>query len=1005
MKTFWLLSTFFFFACTVNILNAQTASVTEGCVPLTVNFTAPSGSSSFFWEFGDGETSTLGSPDKIYTNPGTFTVNFRESAGGPVVGSLTISVYPDPVVSFQVDTTSGCVPLTVAFTDNSTINSNIPVSYVWVSGDGSSQTTTNGTANYTYGVPGTYTPSLQVVSTLPGCTTPAVFLDESISISEPPVIGFTTDPNPPLSCEPPLLVNFTNVTPDPSNLTFEWNFGNGNVFLGEDPPSQTYTTNGNFQVTLRATDANGCVNEFTRTVSVGNPIANFAVPDTVCLNEGVLFQNLSSAGTYSWNFGPNATPATSDSISPLVVFDQPGTYNISLDVVATDGGCMGDTTITIVVDDVDASFSFGPNYSCSAPFDVSFTPNTTVNGATFEWFFGDDSTSTESNPTHTYMDTDPRRFALNGPDTFTVRLVVTNPSGCTAATEQEVVLYQPEAYFIPDRVNGCAPLEVVFADSSESNEMITNWMWFYGDGDSDTFTSSMDPRHTYQSPGTYEAILVITNSAGCMDTSYVVTIEVGEPVDIDFTADETTVCPGDSVRFVGINNSAGIDIDGWHFETDDSRSFHCFQDSAFDYAYFTETGPQDVTLYAEYNGCISSVTKQSVVTVNGPIARIDYEVLCETPFDYVFSDSSSDATSVVWDFGDGSMPGSMSTEMHTYADTGDYLVTLVASNPGTGCPDSRDSVMVFVRDVQASFELDTILCQGQEYMFDATETQGSVADCWRGYTWKFEPELNRPITTQDSMIPFIFMDTGRYTITLIALDINGCRDTSDLRVKVFRSEPLFTVDPETICLPATVNFTNLSTADTTITKYEWDFGDGTTFEGENPPPKTYPVGATMDSVITVTLRITDAAGCGGTYSVDINVYQPESEIIPSDPGICVGDSIRFTATDFTDFGSNLSYNWDFGNSQTSTQQTFTATYPNPGNFTVTLNFEEIATGCRGVTTTNVNVQEFPDADFVDDRTDDCAPQNITFTDNSTSSSPITDYFRTVVGKGDVLRST
>ncbi|MEM9920691.1 MAG: PKD domain-containing protein, partial [Bacteroidota bacterium] len=87
MKTIRLIFTFIAFALFTYSLNAQTASVTEGCIPLRVNFTAPAGSSSFFWEFGDTKTSTLQNPENIYTSAGTFTVNFRESSGGPVVGS------------------------------------------------------------------------------------------------------------------------------------------------------------------------------------------------------------------------------------------------------------------------------------------------------------------------------------------------------------------------------------------------------------------------------------------------------------------------------------------------------------------------------------------------------------------------------------------------------------------------------------------------------------------------------------------------------------------------------------------------------------------------------------------------------------------------------------------------------------------------------------------------------------------------------------------------------
>lgn len=975
---------------------AQTASTTRGCAPVEINFTPP-GNGPHFWEFGTSgnPTSTLGSPSNIYSEPGTFTVTYRSSQGGPVVGTITIQIFEKPSLDFTVDPSSGCSPLTVNFTDNSTIDPGITVTgYQWVYGDGASDVTTAPNTTHIYTQTGNITPALGLNTSFPSCNVAPVIKTDLIQVSVPPSVGFVTSPNPPIACDPPLNVSFTNVSPNAGDLTFSWDYGNGNTSTGPAGVDQTYGALGDYTVVLTATDNTGCTNTFSQTITVGSPTANFTTADTSnCFGDLVEFVNLSSAGTYQWDFGSNAVPQTSTEFNPIVEFSAPGTYNVSLSVTSAAGGCVGDTIIQVVIDQANATFSAQPLVNCNAPFDVDFIPNSNI-GASYEWNFGDSTFSDQSNPTHTYMDPDPRAFAKNGFDTFFVSLTVTNPSGCSSTETNFVILNQPDAFFVPDVVDGCAPLSVTFADSSLSDSPITSWQWIYGDGTTETFTNNNPPTHVYSDPGEYEATLVITNSLGCMDTSYVVLIEVGSQLMLDFNADNTTVCPNDTVRFTDVTNTGGVEIDAWHFETDDSRSFHCPSEDNLTYLFDDETGDIDVTLHVIYNGCQSTVTKEDFITVNGPIAQIDYETYCETPFDFTFRDSSDDALIRTWYFGDGdSLIALTDTFVHTYADTGDYTVILKAENLTTGCPTSFDTAMVFVRDIKAEIMLDTIVCLGAPQMMDATMTEGSVADCWRGYTWKFEPALNRPITTQDSIIEFTYQDTGRYTVTMIALDINGCRDTTEESVRVYNTVPRFEADKTLFCLPDTVTFTDFSVSDTTITDWMWDFGDGQMSTDQNPPPHIYAFGSVQDTIITVTLEVTDAAGCGSTFSLDLNLYRPESQIItdPVFPNICVGDDVIFTATDFTEFGSNLRWNWDFGNGQSGTQQTETITYDMAGDFPVTLTFEEIATGCPGQTLAFVNVQDFPIANYssaLDTATILCAG-TYEFTDQSTPSTGLT----------------
>ncbi len=980
-----------------NDLLSQTGSPLEGCSPLQVSFMAPAGATSFFWDFQDNATSTMANPENTFVEPGTYVVEFSETAGGPVIGTVTVTVFPTPELDIAADPTGGCSPLTVNFQSNSTIDPNIMVDdYLWVFGDGGIANNTT-TPTHTYTSPGLYTVSLSIETNFESCNVTQIFTD-LIDVSTIPGVGFVTDPNPPVSCTAPLTVSFNNTTPNPQDYTFEWDFGNGQTFSGPSPGAQTFDMDSLYTVTLTATDNSGCSGNFSMPVSVGSPVANFIIPDTVCIDVPYIVKNQSAQGSYQWDFGPNAIPPTSIEVDSVeVVFTAAGFQDITL-TVSSPAGCMGDTTITVYVDQPDASYTAAPEYSCVEPLVVNFDPNSTEAVGWF-WQFGDvgNSTSTDENPTFEFFNEDVTIYSINGELMFINFLTVTNPSGCTAIFEDTVYLNEPNALFMPDVASGCAPLTVTLSDSSTSAEPFVLWEWDYGDGQTASFSNNDPHQHTFTDPGEYDVQLIVTNAAGCTDTSYLLTIEVGDQITPDFSVDLTEICPGDSVQFT--NLTPPDNVDAWHFTTDNDRSFHCYDEPDLTWTFDQETGPMDVTLTVEYNGCFTSVTQNDLITVKGPIAKIDYLVDCETPFDIAFTDQSMDATSLTWDFGD-STTSTLSQLVHTYDTTGVYWVTLTAENNTSGCPASVDSMQVHVRDIESAFELDTILCVGTPYFLDATTSTDVHADCWRGYTWYFT--FQRPITTQDEVIDMMF-PPGDHTVTLITRDINGCTDTSDLDVRAFSSMPSFTVDDDRICLPADVSFTDFSTADTTIVSWDWSFGDGGTSSDQNPTHTyTTPPPLGLDSFL-VTLTTTDAVDCPASFTQWIQVYEPISTITTFPlPNLCEGDEIQFVASDFTQEGSNLTFMWDFGNGETDTGISSSTIYDSGGTYNVVLSYEEVATGCQNTTTQIVNVQDYPEADFtsnMDGMSIICYPFNALFTDNSVSTSPL--FYQWDFGNGQM----
>lgn len=243
----------------------------------------------------------------------------------------------------------------------------------------------------------------------------------------------------------------------------------------------------------------------------GNPLSGY-VPLTV------IFTDLSKPGTgstitnYYWEFGDGAT---STAKNPSHSYQAPGTYTVKLTVTSNLGDSKTETktnyiTVNILPSSPTADFTASPT-SGFASLTVVFTDlSKPGDGATITgrlWNFGDNTTSTEQNPTHTYQ----------AAGTYTVTLTVTNSFGNSKTetkTNYITVNVQPStptADFSAAPLSGASPLTVVFTDLSKpgSGATITNYYYEFGDGATSTL---QNPNHTYKTAGTYSVTLTVTNS-------------------------------------------------------------------------------------------------------------------------------------------------------------------------------------------------------------------------------------------------------------------------------------------------------------------------------------------------------------------------------------------------------------------------------------------------------------------------------------------------------------
>jgi len=271
---------------------------------------------------------------------------------------------------------------------------------------------------------------------------PATGAEWTLAINYRPVVDFTfvkvTTASALRSTGTPLrpmqftyedTIQFTSTVTDPDGtidepFTYLWNFGDNTTSTAQNPTHQ-YPNGGTFQVTLTVTDARGVAGSKTKTFDVEPPPA---VP----------------VAAFTW--APQAPAEDSDAENPTHTYTAPGTYEVSLTVTNSDAQT---DTVTHEVEVPAAKPTADFDYSPATP-DVGDLitfedKSSAVDPATIEtwaWNFGDDSTSTDQNPTHIYTTM----------GTYTVSLTVTdsNEEPSNAHTEEIVVGPATMVYSYPN---------------------------------------------------------------------------------------------------------------------------------------------------------------------------------------------------------------------------------------------------------------------------------------------------------------------------------------------------------------------------------------------------------------------------------------------------------------------------------------------------------------------------------------------------------------------------
>lgn len=937
------------------------AAPLSGCAPVVVQFSDNStgNPTAWTWDFGNGSVSSQKNPVATYTNPGTYTVKLtvsNASGANTITKPSYITVHAKPVVLFLAADTSDCIPFTTAFTDQSTTATGSITSWHWDFDDGTASTLKN--PSHLYNQPGNYNITLQVTNN-GGCTSSLsklAYIKAADSIR--PQFIFT----PPSKCKPPETIFFTNNTLGPGTLLYTWYFGDG-TSSASFSPSHSYTSGGSFSVKLVARNNIGCTDSVTYSNAVAIKDVHSAISsaDTVCANYKMPLVNATIPSPLSskWVFSDGTS---SFGNTTAKTWAAAGNYTVKL--VSNFNACSDSTTKNIkVIAAPVINFSASDSSACRAPFTVNFSDLT--GGATnWLWNFGDGGSSSAKNPSHT--------FTSDGE--FNIKLSASSASGCSSSVTQFrfIRILKPQVTIDTKGGGGCRPYTFRPSASVVAPDGVVSWLWDFGNGNT---SPNRFPVEVYPDSGTYDIKLTVATADGCVDSATVQAgVRTGNLPHVDFSLLPTVVCPGADVQFTDL--SAPADKWLWRFTNRDSS---IFQNPLHK---FTDSGKYNIKLIAWNNGCSDSITKTQAITVLPGLGRFRPVYSCINKREVFFKDSSIMPQTWQWDFGDGTT-SNIQNPTHIFTGYQPYNVSLTTTNGA--CTYNTRAIITPIKETPDFVSTKNKMCNPDSVVFYMRNfNKANVVK----YIWDFGDGIRDSISGDNAR--HAYTSRGNYTVSLTAVDTNGCSETTSKAgfIKVYEPHAGFASNTAGGCQNKNFNFTdtsNFATGIFNISQWIWDFGDGQIQTFNAPPPSPITHIYTEKGYYYPSLKIVDSVGCADSvsYSMPVNIYQPLANFFAANFNTCINDTVIIRNPSS---GYRLSYWWGFGDGTFSSDSLPEKKYTANGDYTMKLVVTDAA-GCKDSMARNnyIKVRDVL-ADFkVNDSVGTCTPFQVNFTNTSSNA--------------------
>lgn len=893
---------------------------------------------TYLWDFGNGQTSTLQNPPPFrYSTAGFYNIFLTTN------NNTTCS----RVTSRSVNIVNNSSGIDAVVTNNQAICSNEEVQLTASGGTLYSWTPTIGLDNANIATPKarpTTTTTYTVRVTRGTC-----FVDKSVILTVAPNVIPDFDALTSGGCGTGTLqVNLTNQTIHQTGNTYLWDFGNGQTSTEQNPLPVTYSTAGTYPITLYTNITSACPNIATKTVTLttgGSSLTTTISPlQKICETQSTPL--LATGGTsYTW------TPATGLSATNIANPIANPSVTTTYSVVISNGTCQKTETVTVEVNPKPvANFASSLSEPCAVmPLVTLNNTSTLTAGNTYLWDFGNGQTSTELNPA-------PFRYATAG--NYNITLRVRNTNGCEVVQTNPITITAPTPI-----VSTISPLQKIC--ETQSTQLLatggTNYTWTPATGLSDANIAN-----PIASPSFTTTYSVVISNGTCQKTE-TVTVEVNPKPTANFTSSLSGVCGTLPLVTLTNNSVAGLGITYlWDFGNGQTST----DPTPAPFSY-TTAGNYTITLRVRNsNGCEiaqtnpitiapptpmvttisplqricattdtqllatggtsytwtpaiglsatnianpianpSVTTTYSVVISNGicqktetvtvevsprPIANFTLEVIdsCSTFPKVILRNLSTNADKFLWDFGNGQTSGQFNPTIN-YTNAGNYTIRLYAYSGKTCAFATQKNVEIRQNSpLVAIIQPFNSICKG-----DSVQLQASGGT---RYSWSPSTGLSNANIANPKASP---SQTTTYRLSI--LNQFNCHKDTTVTVRVFPTiSANFEVSLTENCTQfPLVNIRNLSTGQENV-QFLWDFGNGQTSTLQNPQAFRYDKAGDY----TIRLRINNLA-CVAEKTYQLN-YKENADFdfikrisVSKNPKICVGDSIQLSVTGGT------SYSW------------------------------------------------------------------------------------------------
>ena len=816
------------------------------------------------------------------------------------------SIQP-PVADFTSSSTNIEKGKTIAFSDQST---NTPTTWNWTFEGGNPATSTAQNPTVTYNNAGSYNVTLTAGNADGSDTKTMIDYIQVISPVIAPVADFAATQSAITEGESVTFSDLSTSNPSSWNWTFE---GGTPATSTAQNPKVTYASEGIYSVTLKATNSSGSdTKTATGFITVNRiptpPEADF-VADITSIKEGesVSFTDQSTNTPTSWNWTfEGGTPVSSTAQNPTVTYNTLGTYTVTLSASNLDGSDSESKVEYITVNALPkppvADFTYDRN-TIDVEGVVSFTDISTNKPTSWIWTFegGDPATSMDQNPSVVY----------HNAGSYDVTLTAYNNDGEGTETKLSLIVVNaiatpPIADFAVNTNEIFVGSSVSFSDASANNP--TSWVWTFEGGTPSTATSQ-NPTVTYNTTGTFNVSLTVSNSDGSdseTKSGYITVNKNPTPPVADFSYNTDVINEGESINFTDISSNSPTSWQ-WTFEGGNPAT----STSQNQTVTYTIPGTYDVSLTVTNDDGSDTKSMSGVITVNQlvnpPVADFNADNTLITEGEQInFTDKSTDnPESWLWEF-EGGTPAS-STERNpkvSYQNPNSYRVSLTVTNKG-GKDTKVIEDYIQVQKAQSEYCIPSPVAS-EEWILKVTigdNVKSSEAEGYADFT-KTIFTLESGISHSVELIPD-FVSRSKFEYWAIWIDYDQNMEFSDSE-KVFSASKSKSTVRGSITIPARLE---------------------------------------MTTRMRVAMGKSDPTACGYSdlgevedYTVQIIPPQPEAPVADYAANLYTvhaGESVQFSDISAND-PTTLSWTFEGGNPGTSTSANPTITYASAGTYSVSL---------------------------------------------------------------------